>query len=409
MKNLRIGITIALKDVNESFWTNGMKLNIIYFGRLLKSSKNNYDVCILNTTNIDIAEGSKTLEGFELYNLKDKYQDIDLLVCMGAQVEKQYLQHFEADPNKRVVSYKCGNNYVLSIEEVLFKEGNTSYEYETELDEVWYVPQQHETNIGYYQTLYRTQAIAVPFLWDHKNILESLVEIEKNHIKGKFKKGHKYDPTREKKTIGIMEPNLNIVKYCLIPSMIAEESYRTEIGKNKIESLMITNATEVAKHKTFMSMIKTFDLFKDGKITAESRYQTAFMLSQYLDIVVSHQILNPLNYLYLDAAFMGYPVLHNAPMCKDVGYYYEGSDTVEAAKVLNWILENHDNNLKEYADRNAKSLWRYSIGNPDLIKTYDDLIFNLFNGGNPDLKYNEDTNLYTRKNIKNKIKKLKKI
>ena len=43
--------------------------------------------------------------------------------------------------------------------------------------------------------------------------------------------------------------------------------------------------------------------------------------------------------MYLDAAFMGYPVLHNAPMCKDVGYYYEGCDTVEASKKLNWIYK----------------------------------------------------------------------
>lgn len=408
MKKLKIGITIALKDVNESFWTNGMKLNIIYLARLLKHSKNKYQICILNTTDIDISQASKNFEEFEIFNLKDKYQDIDLLICMGSQVQKTYLQHFEADPNKRVVSYKCGNNYILSAEEVLFKEGNTSYEYETELDEIWYVPQQHETNIGYYQTLYRTKAITVPFLWDHKNILDSLIDIEKNHLKGKFKKGYKYDSTKEKKTIGIMEPNLNIVKYCLIPSMIVEESYRTEIGKSKIEGLMITNGMEVAKHKTFMSMIKTFDLFKDGKLWADGRYQIAFMLSQYVDIVVSHQLLNPLNYLYLDAAFIGYPVLHNAPMCKDIGYYYEGSDTVEAAKMLNWILENHDTHLISYANENAKGLWRYSIGNPDLIKTYDDLIFNLFNGGNPDLVYDETTNLYTKKNIKNRIKKIKK-
>jgi hypothetical protein len=76
--------------------------------------------------------------------------------------------------------------------------------------------------------------------------------------------------------------------------------------------------------------------------------------------------------------------------------------------MLNWILENHDTHLISYANENAKGLWRYSIGNPDLIKTYDDLIFNLFNGGNPDLVYDETTNLYTKKNIKNRIKKIKK-
>jgi hypothetical protein len=104
-----------------------------------------------------------------------------------------------------------------------------------------------------------------------------------------------------------------------------------------------------------MSIIQTFDLFKEGKISAESRYQTAYMLTQHLDVLICHQLLNPLNYLYLDAAYLGYPVLHNAPMCKDLGYYYEGSDTVEASKILNYILTEHDKNIDEYNEKNDKS------------------------------------------------------
>jgi hypothetical protein len=118
------------------------------------------------------------------------------------------------------------------------------------------------------------------------------------------------------------------------------------------------------------------------------------MVSQYLDVVVCHQLLNPLNYIYLDVAYMGYPVLHNAPMCKDLGYYYEGSDTKDGAKQLNWILENHDNHIDEYNEKNKKALWRYSVNNPELVATYDKLIYNLFNGGNHELIYDETTNLY---------------
>jgi hypothetical protein len=105
--------------------------------------------------------------------------------------------------------------------------------------------------------------------------------------------------------------------------------------------------------------------------------------------------MNPLNYLYLDAAYMGYPVLHNAPMCKDLGYYYEGSSTKEGAERLNWILENHDNNLEAYKERTQAVLHRYSVENPELVNTYDKLIENLFNGGNSDnLIYDAETNFY---------------
>ena len=111
-------------------------------------------------------------------------------------------------------------------------------------------------------------------------------------------------------------------------------------------------------------------------------------------MLICHQLLNPLNYLYLDAAYLGYPVLHNAPMCKDLGYYYEGSDTVKAAEILNHILTEHDKNIDAYNERNDKVLQRYHIDNEEVVETYDRLIEGLFNGGNKGLVYDPATNLY---------------
>lgn len=366
------------------------------FVHLLQQSKNNYQVCILNTIDVDFTtEKPKYLNGIDIYNFDDKYLEMDLIVMMGSQIHNSKIENFKKDKNKRFIGYKCGNNYVIHTQNILFKENvKQYYEYEEHFDELWYVPQQHETNQGYYSTLYRTNAFAVPFIWHQKFLHETVIEIENSFKSGKYKKGYKYDPEREKKHLAIMEPNLDVVKYSMIPTMIAEESFRTKIGKQKIESLMITNADKLKLNHEFLSVIKTFDLYKAGKITAEARYQTAFFLSQYADILICHQLLNPLNYLYLDAAYLGYPVLHNAPLCKDLGYYYEGSDTIMGGKMLNHILKNHDKNITEYNEKNNDVLIRYHADNEDLIKTYDMLIDNLFNGGNKGLKYNPKTNLY---------------
>ena len=391
---MKIGITLALKDNQESIWTNGIKQNVLFLARMLKMSTKKHEVCILNTINLDWSKKPHYLKEIDIYNFNEKFMDMDIIIVMGAQVHSDDLKKFKEGNNKKVISYKAGNNYILHVEDTLFKEEKSS-QYEKEYDEVWYIPQQHENNHGYYHTLYRTPSIVVPFLWDSVYLDEALKDVDTSFNKGSFKKDSKYNPNKEKKVIGVMEPNLNIVKYALIPSMVVEESYRTEIGKNKIEKLMLTNADRLGKNKSFMSIIKTFDLYNDKKITAEARYQTSYIVSQYFDIVVSHQIMNALNYLYLDVAYMGFPVLHNAYMCKDIGYYYEGSSTVEGAKMLNWILENHDKNLEEYGNRTKKVLERYSINNPILIETYDKLIENLFNGnGNAGLSYDVMTNRY---------------
>jgi hypothetical protein len=396
MKNLKIGITLGLQSNTESIWTNGMKQNVLMFIHLLKQSKNDYQVCILNTIEVDFSEKKPSyLNGIDIYNFKDKFMDMDLIVMMGAQVYDEDIKKFKEDKNKRFIGYKCGNNYVIHMENVMFKENKKKYfEYETTFDELWYIPQQHETNSGFFSTLYRTNAFIVPFIWHHKFLLESVKDIEKGFADGRYKKGYKYNPNKEKKVIGVMEPNINIVKYGLIPAMIAEECYRGKIGKEKIDKLMITNGEKVKANHEFMSIVRTFDIFKDKKMSAESRYQTAFILTQYFDVVISHQVLNPLNYLYLDAAFLGYPVLHNASLCKDLGYYYENGDTKQGAKMLDYILTEHDNNLQEYHERNDLVLQRYHADNENLIETYDKLIYNLFNGGNKDLIYNPDTNLY---------------
>ena len=112
--------------------------------------------------------------------------------------------------------------------------------------------------------------------------------------------------------------------------------------------------------------------------------------------MICHQLNNPLNYIYLDLAYMEYPVLHNAPLCKDIGYYYPNSDTVAGAEQLNRILKDHDANRKTYNARNRKALRRYESDNPELIATYDTLIDNLYHQGNSHLKqaYNWQTNGY---------------
>lgn len=393
---MKIGITLGLKNNKESIWTNGIKQNVLMLVHLLKNSNKNYEVSILNSFKVDFTERPSYLNDIDIHYFNDKFMEMDLIIVMGAQVHDYQLKEFKAQGNKRVVSYKCGNNYVIHMENILFKENDKTktFQYEKEYDEVWYVPQQHMVNSGLYRTLYRTNAIPVPFIWSEKFLFGAVSEIHKGFKDGKYKKDWQYEVGKEKKILGIMEPNLNIVKFCLIPTMIAEECYRGEVGKEHIEKLRITNSGNIKENKEFLSMITTLDLYKDGKISAESRYQTAYMLTQHLDVLICHQILNPLNYLYLDAVYLGYPILHNAPMVKDLGYYYEGSDTYSAAKKLDYILTQHDNDIKGYNERNDVVLQRYHIENTDVIETYDRLIDGLFNGGNKGLIYDPFTNLY---------------
>jgi hypothetical protein len=395
MKDLNIGITLQIISSDESIWTNGIKQNVLMLYHLLTKSDKKYKVTLLNTMKMnEWSSKPDYLQDTSICFFDDEYVKMDLIIVMGAQISYDSIINFKSiKKTNKVISYKCSFDYIITAEDILFKHTNIYNHFEC-YDELWYIPQVHDNSCGFFHTLYRTRCTVVPFIWHHKFLNQCLTSIKKGYSNGNFKKGVEYDCKKNKKVLGIMEPNINIVKFCLIPTMISEESYRGTVGKNKIEKLMITCSDNIAKDKYFLDILKTFDIYKDGKIRAESRYKTSYIVSQYLDIVISHQVMNPLNYLYLDVAYMGYPILHNASMCKDVGYYYEGSNTVEGAKMLDWILENHDNNLKEYDERNKKAIFKYSADNKTLIETYDKLLYNLYNGGNSGLIYDENTNNY---------------
>lgn len=394
MENIKIGITIHLESNNESIWVNGIKQNVLMLAHLLKNSNKNYDIYLLNSSDLDFNQKPNYLKDVNIHFFDEKHMEMDLIILMGRRMGNSYLKKFRESGDKKVVYYVCGNRYVVDMEDVLFKGGSVVGGYEQELDEIWYIPQQDEVNKGYLPILHRTDSVIVPFVWHQKFLYETVLTVEKQYKLGVYKKNWQYDKTKNKKIIGVVEPNINVVKFCLLPSMLVEQCYRGGVGKEHIEFLRIISGDKLKSNKKFISIVNTFDLYKDKKMFVEKRYPIAYLLTQHLDVVVSHQLLNPLNYLYFDVVYLGYPLLHNAELCKDLGYYYEGSDLLQGAKVLDNILLNHDKNIESYNKRNDDVLQRYHADNKDLIETYDMLIENLWKKGNKHLVYNPKTNLY---------------
>ena len=98
----------------------------------------------------------------------------------------------------------------------------------------------------------------------------------------------------------------------------------------------------------------------------------------YADVVVSHQWENNLNYLYFDLAWMGWPIVHNGSLCKDVGYYYEQFNYEEGGDVLLNVILNHDNDIDVYVKKNREAIDKYLTTNKELQEKYINLINDLY-------------------------------
>ncbi len=397
---MRVGITLGLTKDNESLWVNGIKLNALYLANTLKQI-DGYDVFLLDTSNkvSDLKKVQWDTTVFPIYKFNDKIKEIDLLITLGTSLPSSWIKALKKiNPKTKVIKYQCGNNYVVDMERVLFgdpdAEGIPSWD--RGHDATWMIPQQEYQNLEYFKTVYNQtdeQVKVVPFIWD-----PMFIDRNSRLLKSLNKKIPKYTPKpAADKKISVMEPNLNVVKYALIPILIAEEAFR-KLGDNSFKQIWIASGKKLLNNKYFKGMLRQLDLVKAKTplLKFVPRYPVTTMLAEETDIVLSHQWSNPLNYSYLDALHFGYPLVHNAEMVKDAGYYYKDFNISKGAKQLDYALNKHDLNIEEYSKRNKKVLWRYTSTNPKLVDTYRKLIENLFEPDkhNISYKYNPKTNLY---------------
>ena len=378
---MNIGITIHLAQEHESLWINGIKLNAMY---LLKAFKEiGYNAYLLNASEVQAPYDEKVawdIVEFPIYDYKTKLKETDIMIWLGATYSDKNIEEFKATgENKKVIKYICGNNYMNDLEASMFTGGfNKTTGYNQKIDEVWYVPQQEELNREYYRVLHNLPANKVrpvPFIWDPV-FLDQACEayytsgaIENNVPLPVYKPGKE----NKDKQLACFEPNIGVQKWHFINLLIAEDYLRYGGDFNKLN---IICGKDILENEYYGSMLTHTKMFNTDpiKLSYLPRLRAVDALAQLADVVLAHQHTNPLNYSYLDALYLQFPLVHNAPMIKDAGYYYHGNNIGSGARQLKLAIEKHDDNMEAYNENSERVLTRYTVYNEGLLETYKGLI-----------------------------------
>ena len=381
---MKLNIAISV-DLRVSLFSNGINQNGLYLAMLFQDLGHN--VTLISSV---LGEGGhKQLEvlGVKGVHVKeviksfdDKY---DIIIGLGLSIEDRFMDRWRAkNPNVKLVAYKCGNELFTDMETIIHGAHEARAEIFNKLtkpatpDQIWSIPQMENTNLDYYSfVLHQDNATVVPFVWDPA-VMENYMKTAGYPVWN----GHK------KRSIGVMEPNLSIMKNVLTPIMILDR-YLNEGHEYSHAYLFSTR-----KFSTNKRLIKLLSDSRSGlvkKITAEDRLPTARVINNYVDVILSWQIENNLNYLYFDAAWMGYPVVHNAKFCQDVGYYYPDQDTRTA---VNQIVNAFENHTTDHLQESREKISRFTRQNPELLKQYDQLLMGVVNNRFTKYKYNWQEN-----------------
>lgn len=370
MRALTIGITIGLRTPDESMWVNGIKQNALFLAQLLLASPHRHDVRLLNTTDVALNALPWDSTIYRTEPLAQAMDEIDVLIELGGQIDEAQTRHLKARGCK-IVSYCCGFEYTYLVE--YLTSGRLFWSQDLFVnqgyDELWVIPQIANNNLHYLQTLRRCPAKVVPFVWNPMLLEQRAAALPHQGV---------YQPSAGAKRLTVMEPNINVVKTCIYPIMVAEQAFRQR--PDDIGYLHVCNAqTWAESNHDFQQLMNLLDIVRAHKASFVGRFDTADFLAHHTDIVISHQWDNPLNYFYFDVAWLGYPLIHNAHLCPELGYYYPDNDVAVAVGQLLNAIDHHDDDAAGYLTRQRRLIAeRYTVQNPSLIAQYDELLFGLF-------------------------------
>lgn len=376
---MNIGITVNLKS---NIWANGINQNGIYIANLIKEI--GYTPWLIYQSDLEVESvGDFNITPFsESYHMK-----FDMIIQLGITVSSAMLAKYKKQNNDvKLLAYKCGNDFVIDMESIIFgaNESRTNGLDGNEKDpaaipdQVWLIPQHENSALHYFKfTTKQDKALIAPFVWEPM----SIEDYAQDHNLTTYTK-------RDLNRIGVMEPNLSVMKNVLIPIAILEKQYNINPDLKKI---YLIGSDFMKSNKRLLQILKETNIHKNKLVTAEPRIQTVEAINKYVDVVLSWQWENNLNYLWLDIAWMGWPVIHNGSLCQDVGYYYPEFDVEAGQLQVQKAIESHNDDI-DYLERNRNIIKRYTHKNEQLKADYKLLLDNLMNGQFVKYKYDWKTN-----------------
>ncbi|GAB6852753.1 DUF2827 domain-containing protein [Paraburkholderia kururiensis] len=340
-RRLKVGVTLFLRRGYQSIWENGIFQNCHFLTMLLAHSPLVGSTYLVNGGDGEPAQAQDFLAcaAVPVIDLDTAHRTLDVVIELSAQLDPQWAASFR-QRGGRVVGMRVANDYVIDIERMMFSLPHGMLVSGTPYDAVWTLPAFVRTCAPYYAAALRAPVTPMPHLW-------SPVLLERS-MAASSAPAFGYVPGRPRWRLAILEPNICMVKTAHLPMLAADLAHRQQ--PDMIDCLRVYNAMELKADAQFVGFARSLDLVTQGRASFEPRLPVCEILTQQADAVVSHHWENAQNYVYYEALYGGYPLVHNSPLLGGCGYRYADFDCGDAALALREAFASHDARLPAYRD-----------------------------------------------------------
>lgn len=375
---MRIGISV-LTHTGQNIWENGLGQNVIFLAQCLRQIPFVTSVFLINggdqTTMPPQVDMDKL--GLRLLSAAESANHTDVAIEMAGALDVKWLDHLRAT-GKKVVWYCAGQPFAGLAEAPVF--GKPGFFPRVQrCDEVWLLPEYFQGFAPMLRSLNRCPVIEVPYIWTPQFLLQRIAEV--NAVGQQF--GYQPRASNPQERLpglraAIFEPNVSVAKVSTIPMLICDQAYRQM--PDSVSFMHVLNTLHMKDHPTMLHLANSLDIVKAHKALFQGRHDFAGYMAMNANAVVSHQWANDQNYLYLDALYGDYPLIHNSPWLKDVGYYYPDFDSNEGAKQLLRAAATHDQGLVDYRQRASRVFKSVDPLSHINVQHYARLLVNLWHG-----------------------------
>ncbi|WP_322013618.1 DUF2827 domain-containing protein [Paraburkholderia sp. J12] len=371
-RGLRVGVSIFVrKGGGQSMWENGIFQNCLFLVMLLMRSpivSETYLVIGGSDATPDDARDFLAGAPVPIIDMNEAASKLDVMIEMSAQLAKDWVVAFRERGGK-TVSMRVGNDYVIDIERMIFDKPQGLLISGAPYHEVWTLAEYERSCKPYYESTFRAPVRLMPHLWSPL-VLDR--EMARQHPGQRFE----YQPGRRRWRAGIFEPNICMVKTSFIPMLVCETAHRE--NADMLERVSVYNTFHLKEHAGFSNFALDLDIVRHGIATFEGRFPFAEAVTNHVDVIVSHHWENAQNYVYYEALYGGFPLVHNSHLIGNCGYRYHEFDCEEGGRVMNQAFVGHDENFAAYRATANAFLRTLDPESEENVRTYSEALAALY-------------------------------
>lgn len=230
--------------------------------------------------------------------------------------------------NTKIINLICGNVFILHQEEFVFNTHKILSHYKQDYFTENWVLEMYDYAHDYIQMLSDVHTCITPYVWD-TDILDKYIETNSEL---------NFDSIEDNSKINLLlfEPNMSIHKNSLVPLVICDEYYKR--NKDKVNKVYVFCGDKVIKQNP--EFVNNLDIYKDNKLEPYSRIIMPYIIdvvkknNSFMNIVVSYNLLNNLNFLHLEMFHLGIPIIHNCEPFKQNELFFSNFDLYKAVHLI---------------------------------------------------------------------------